>query len=200
MTDPVAYRWKYKGSEEWGGVDMKTPTITQNSLFDVEPLYPASALASAMKVKPLEWHECQTHGGRMLIASSLGEQWRIRPAGVGTKEAKRVEAEKAKANWKNEARILATLDMEPSEYVVDLVAPEGWYLAECKHEHTSHRFSDQTVTPSDHPGGAWVVDFQRLHKGGMLTRGRGKNLCEAWQNAVAAVKLIDHRNDVKRSD
>lgn len=74
---------------------------------------------------------------------------------------------------------------------VHLVAPEGWYLYECKHEHTAHRFAGQTVTPSDHPGGAWSVDFRRLVNGGMLTGGRGKTLVEAWQNAVAAIKLAE---------
>lgn len=80
-----------------------------------------------------------------------------------------------------------------TEEKVHLVAPEGWYLYECKHEHTAHRFAGQTVTPSDHPGGAWSVDFQRLANGGMLTGGRGKTLVEAWQNAVAAIKLAEER-------
>ncbi|WP_425962633.1 BRCT domain-containing protein [Rhizobium nepotum] len=71
-----------------------------------------------------------------------------------------------------------------------LVEPEGWYLAECRHEHTAHRFAGQTVTPSDHLGGSWYVDFQRLHNGGMLTGGRGYSLTEAWQNAVNAIRLL----------
>lgn len=79
-----------------------------------------------------------------------------------------------------------------TEERVYLVAPQGWYLYECKHEHTAHRsLSDHTVTPSDHPGGAWSVDFQRLANGGFLTGGRGKTLVEAWQNAVAAIKLAE---------
>jgi hypothetical protein len=78
-----------------------------------------------------------------------------------------------------------------TEEQVNLVAPEGWYLYECKHEHTAHRFANQIVTPSDHPGGSWCVDFQRLGNGGRLTGGRGKTLVDAWQNAVAAIKLAE---------
>lgn len=88
-------------------------------------------------------------------------------------------------------KVYAAIATPSGEDVVHLISPEGWYLYECKHEHTSHRFAGQTVTPSDHPGGAWSVDFQRLANGGMLTGGRGKTLVEAWQNAVIAIKLAE---------
>lgn len=69
----------------------------------------------AAQVRDLEWHECPTHGGRMLISFSLGEQWRVRPAGSGEAERQREEREKAKANAEHKARILSVLATPPRD-------------------------------------------------------------------------------------
>lgn len=44
--DAVAWRWKFKDATTWGGVDPTEPNSTQWRSFDVEPLYPASALTA----------------------------------------------------------------------------------------------------------------------------------------------------------
>jgi hypothetical protein len=78
----------------------------------------------------------------------------------------------------------------PTE-AVKLVAPEGWYLDRCTHEHQPHRFANQTVEPMPHKAGSWVVHFQYRKAGGRLTGARGHNLVEAWQNAVEAVRQFE---------
>lgn len=74
-----------------------------------------------------------------------------------------------------------------SEPAVNLVEPEGWYLDSAMHLHEPHRYANQTVALCQCDDGSWMVRFQKLHKGGCLTQGRGHTLHEAWVNAVKAV-------------
>lgn len=92
-AEPVAWRHRISGTEKWG-VSIEGDHVLRNARrfaeqypenAEIEPLYAAPS-APAVVVKPLEWREILTHGGRMLSASSHGLDWRIRPAGVGRRK------------------------------------------------------------------------------------------------------------------
>ena len=73
-----------------------------------------------------------------------------------------------------------------------LIAPDGWFLHAAAHQHSGIRHVGDTHTPLPYAEGPWLVEFQKLPTGGLLTGARGKTLSEAWANAAAVIAWRDN--------
>lgn len=84
--------------------------------------------------------------------------------------------------------------------LAELTAPNGWFLHRAAHEHTSIVYGGDKHEPLPHADGPWIVEFQRYPSGGLLTKGRGHTLTDAWQNACAAVLVTDAEYPREKDD
>ncbi|RWF33743.1 hypothetical protein [Mesorhizobium sp.] len=91
----------------------------------------------------------------------------------------------AAANPDTVGMLLSALDTAEAREPALPEPPAGWFLYRTAHEHTQIVFNGDTHKP--HGDLPWVVEFQGLPHGGLLTVGRGKTFGEAWERACAAV-------------